>query len=34
VVESSGSYDSARAQVHAILRAAEGLPIRRREAGS
>jgi dephospho-CoA kinase len=33
VVDSSGSYDSARAQVHAILRAAEGLPIRRREAG-
>jgi dephospho-CoA kinase len=30
VVDSSGSYDSARAQVHAILRAAEGLPIRRR----
>jgi dephospho-CoA kinase len=29
VVDSSGSYDSARAQVHAILRAAEGLPIRR-----
>jgi dephospho-CoA kinase len=33
VVDSSGSYDSARAQVHAILRAAGGLPIRRREAG-
>jgi dephospho-CoA kinase len=32
VVDSSGSYDSARAQVHAILRIAEGLPIRRREA--
>jgi dephospho-CoA kinase len=29
VVDSSGSYDSARAQVHAILHAAEGLPIRR-----
>ncbi len=29
VVDSSGSYDSARAQVHAILRDAEGLPIRR-----
>jgi dephospho-CoA kinase len=29
VVDSSGSYDSARAQVHAILRAAEGVPIRR-----
>jgi dephospho-CoA kinase len=33
VVDSSGSYDSARAQVHAILRAAEDLPIRRRGAG-
>jgi dephospho-CoA kinase len=33
VVDSSRSYDSARAQVHAILRAAEGLPIRRRGAG-
>jgi dephospho-CoA kinase len=33
VVDSSGSYDSARAQVHAILRAAEGLPIRRSESG-
>ena len=33
VVDSSGSYDSARAQVHAILRAAEGLPIRRRGSG-
>jgi dephospho-CoA kinase len=32
VVDSSGTYDSARAQVHAILRAAEGLPIRRGEA--
>jgi dephospho-CoA kinase len=31
VVDSSGSYDSAQAQVHAILRAAEGLPIRRGE---
>jgi dephospho-CoA kinase len=30
VVDSSGSYDSARAQVHAILRAAVDLPIRRR----
>jgi dephospho-CoA kinase len=29
VVDSSGSYDSARAQVHAILRTAESLPIRR-----
>jgi dephospho-CoA kinase len=29
VVDSSLGYDSARAQVHAILRAAEGLPIRR-----
>ncbi|MBV9971640.1 MAG: dephospho-CoA kinase, partial [Xanthobacteraceae bacterium] len=29
VVDSSQSHDSARAQVHAILRAAEGLPIRR-----
>ena len=34
VVDSSGSYDSARAQVHAILRAAGSLPIRRRESGS
>ncbi len=34
VVDSSGSYNSARAQVHAILRAAEGLPIRRGKAGS
>jgi dephospho-CoA kinase len=33
VVDSSGSYDSARAQVHAILRAAEGLPIRRSGSG-
>jgi dephospho-CoA kinase len=33
IVDSSGSYDSARAQVHAILRAAEGLPIRRRGLG-
>jgi dephospho-CoA kinase len=33
VVDSSGSYDSARAQVHAILRKAEGLPIRRSGAG-
>jgi dephospho-CoA kinase len=33
VVDSSGSYDSARAQVHAILRAAEGLPIRRGGSG-
>jgi dephospho-CoA kinase len=31
VVDSSGSFDSARAQVHAILRAAEDLPIRRSE---
>jgi dephospho-CoA kinase len=30
IVDSSGSYDSARAQVHAILRAAGSLPIRRR----
>jgi dephospho-CoA kinase len=34
VVDSSGSYDSARAQVHAILRAAEGLPIRRSGSGN
>jgi dephospho-CoA kinase len=34
VVDSSGSYDSARAQVHAILRVAQGLPIRRSGAGS
>jgi dephospho-CoA kinase len=33
VVDSSGSYDSARAQVHAILRAAEDLPIRRGQSG-
>ncbi len=33
VVDSSGSYDSARAQVHAILRTAEGLPIRRSGSG-
>jgi dephospho-CoA kinase len=33
IVDSSRSYDSARAQVHAILRAAEGLPIRRSGAG-
>jgi dephospho-CoA kinase len=33
VVDSSGSYDSARAQVRAILRAAEGLPIRRSGLG-
>jgi dephospho-CoA kinase len=31
VVDSSGSYDSARAQVHAILRDAASLPIRRTE---
>jgi dephospho-CoA kinase len=34
VVDSSGSYDSARAQVHAILGVAEGLPIRRGGAAS
>ena len=33
VVDSSGSYDSARAQVRAILRIAEGLPIRRGGSG-
>ena len=33
IVDSSRSYDSARTQVHAILRAAEGLPIRRSGAG-
>jgi dephospho-CoA kinase len=33
VVDSSGSYDSARAQVHAILGRAETLPIRRSGAG-
>jgi dephospho-CoA kinase len=33
VVDSSGSYDSARAQVHAILGAAGSLPIRRLESG-
>jgi dephospho-CoA kinase len=33
VVDSSGSYDSARAQIHAILRAAEDLPIRRGRSG-
>jgi dephospho-CoA kinase len=34
VVDSSGSYDSARAQVHAILRTAESLPIRRNGSGT
>jgi dephospho-CoA kinase len=33
IVDSSRSYDSARTQIHAILRAAEGLPIRRSGAG-
>lgn len=33
VVDSSQGKDSARAQVHAILRVAEGLPIRRRGSG-
>jgi dephospho-CoA kinase len=33
IVDSSRSYDSARTQVDAILRAAEGLPIRRSGAG-
>jgi dephospho-CoA kinase len=33
VVDSSGSYDSARAQVHAILQIADGIPIRRGGSG-